>query len=132
MGVPNTETTAIQGTITRQLPDGAFNLAKIRYASDDMATIASAGSTIATGTAIATNQHLSYVTGANGTAGVTLPAMNNGETYMVGNASASNLNVWPNSSSIQINAATAGNPYVISANQGESFTGFSASQIVAS
>lgn len=131
MGVPNTETTAISGTITRQLPDGAFNLGKIRYASDDTATVAAAGTSLATGTPIAVNQHLVYVTGGSGTNGVTLPALSNGETYIVANAAGSALNVWPNASSILINGATAGNPYVVAANQGQSFTGFSATQIAA-
>lgn len=128
MGVPNTEVTPIAGTITGELPDGASNLGQVRYTPSDVVVLAAAGSTLATGAAV--TKHMNYVTGANGANGVTLPAINVGESYLISNASASTLSVWPNSSTISINAAAGGTAFTISsANAGFAFTGVSASQI---
>lgn len=84
--------------------------------SADIGTVAAAGSTLATGTAI-TNV-TTYVTGADGTKGVTLPAGFIGQNYVIFNNGGSALKVYPNASTIAINGGTAGAAISVGANKG--------------
>ncbi|CAM6005676.1 unnamed protein product [Sphagnum balticum] len=129
VGTPNSDQVALTENLT-PLPDGAVDLGNIRFSSTDMGTIAAAGTTLATGTTVP--YHATLVTGASGTNGVTLPTMNIGETYNVGNANASNaLLVYPSASTIKIQAGAAGAAYSVAASAGISFTLISATQILA-
>jgi len=82
----------------------------------EIGTIVAAGSTLATGTAITTAT--TYVTGADGTKGVTLPAAQIGQQYLVFNNGGSALKIYPSAATIAINGGTAGAAISVGANKG--------------
>ena len=93
------------------------------------------GSTLANSAPIVTTT--AFVTGADGTKGVTLPIMAINESCIIYNNSASSLIVWPGSASIAISAAgsglgTAGSSATLTTYKQASYRCVSATQVIAS
>ena len=87
--------------------------------TSEIGTIAAAGSSLATGTAITTAT--TYVTGADGTKGVVLPLGQIGQQYLVFNNAAAILKVYPSAATTAINGGSAGASVSIAANKAGHF-----------
>jgi|SRR5580658_3361909 hypothetical protein len=97
--------------------------------------VTATGSTLANSTLLTSTY--SFVTGADGTKGVTLPIMAVNESCVIYNNSASSLIVWPGSGTIAISAAgsglgTAGSSATLTTYKQASYRQISATQVIAS
>lgn len=113
----------------------AFPPGQAAAESGQLANINATGSTLANSTPIVTS--FAYVSGADGTKGVTLPILALNESVVIYNNSGSNLIVWPGASTVAISAAgsglgTPGNSATLTTFKQASYRGVSAVQIVAS
>jgi len=86
---------------------GALTIVGTGQIVDTNGSLAATGSTIADAAAIVTN--IVFVTAADATKGVLLPAILPGERVTVKNTANAVLKVWPNTASVQINGLGAGN-----------------------
>lgn len=94
---------------------GAARSFNQRYVDGDVAaTLSAAGTTISDATEV-TAAH-SYVTTVAAGAGVKLVAKESGFNFSVANAGANALKVYPPSSSVSFNGATAGDPAIVPVN----------------
>jgi hypothetical protein len=103
------------------LDDGAGDIGAGRYLYSSAATVAAAGSTLATATAL-THQYNAITSGAS-TAGVALPNFSGG-AISVYNTLANAINVYPYATGGKINALGTGAAYSLAASTVARFVGF--------